>query len=383
VAIELVHPKDLTARDGAAWQAILAAEPSFSSPLLTPGFAILVGEQRSNARVAIIRNKGNSIGFFPFLAQSNGSARAIGAPFSDYHGLIATKGAAIDLDEMMRAAGIRSWPYAGLIDPENRFAAANSGTQEAYQIVLGQGGAAEHLEMVRSRSAKRFKNWRRLEHKLERDHGAITVSAPDTDPEAFALLLKWKRDQLYRSGLQDILRPQWVRAMMASLLTQTDSAFGGLMITLRVAGKPVAAHFGARSGAVFHPWIAAFDPAFTEYSVGNTHFMHAIAAMDGLGLKHYDLATGSDHYKHCYASDVREIAYGAYQSAQKQSALDLWALASGKPGTSRAALIHRVRARLDHIAATENTISGQALGIFDAFAALSRRSLIAHKEKVA
>jgi CelD/BcsL family acetyltransferase involved in cellulose biosynthesis len=383
VAVELVHPKDLTPRDDAAWQAILAAEPSFSSPLLTPGFARLVGEQRNNARVAVIRVRALGVGFFPFLAHSNEGARPIGAPFSDYHALIAARDTAIDLDDTMRAAGIRAWPYAGLIDPADRFAAANSGTQEAYQIVLGQGGAAEHLEMVRARSAKRFKNWRRLEHKLERDHGAITVSAPDTDPEAFALLLQWKRDQLYRSGLQDILRPQWVRAMMASLLTQTDPAFGGLMITLRIAGKPVAAHFGARSGAVFHPWLAAFDPAFTDYSVGNTHFMRAIAAMDGLGLKHYDLATGSDHYKHCYASDVREIAYGAYQSAPKRSEFDLWSLASGKPGTARAALIQRVRTRLDHIAATENTLSGRALGIFDAFAALSRRSLIAHKEEAA
>lgn len=381
MAIELLHPSELSARDEAAWQAICAAEPRFSSPLLTPGFARLVGEQRRSARIAIVRKGRSAVAFFPYLIGFQGKARPIGAPFSDYHGVVAARETEIDINGLMRAAGIRRWAFSGLVDPANRFEMANSGTQEAYLISLGDGGAAEHLEMVRARSPKRFKNWRRLEHKLERDHGALTITAPDTDPEAFELLIKWKREQLHRSGLQDVLRAKWIRGMMESALTQSDPAFGGLMITLRVGGRPIAAHFGTRSGDVFHPWLAGFDPAFTEYSVGNTHFNRAIAAMDRLGLKHYDLSTGSDHYKHCFSSHVLPVAYGTFSSDPTPPLIDLWALAGGKPGTPQAHFVEKVRARLDHIAATENTLGGRALGILDAFAALSRRILIHRKEE--
>ena len=42
----------------------------------------------------------------------------------------------------------------------------------------------------------------------------------------------------------------------------------GQLLTLRAGERLVAAHFGVRSGAMFHPWLAGFDPELRSYSPG-------------------------------------------------------------------------------------------------------------------
>ena len=59
----------------------------------------------------------------------------------------------------------------------------------------------------------------------------------------------------------------------------------------------VAAHFGARQGGWFHPWISAYDPDYSAHSPGTVHQVEAIGAMTGLGLTTYDLGPGEAHWK--------------------------------------------------------------------------------------
>ena len=48
----------------------------------------------------------------------------------------------------------------------------------AYVIQL-DGSAPDYLERIRAASAKRFKNYRRLEGKLDREVGPLSLRAPD------------------------------------------------------------------------------------------------------------------------------------------------------------------------------------------------------------
>ena len=84
-----VHPADLTADEIAAWKALVAAEPAFGNPLLGPDFARAVGVGRSDARVTVYRDGDRVVGFLPHHRRPGGLARPLGAPLSDYHGLIA------------------------------------------------------------------------------------------------------------------------------------------------------------------------------------------------------------------------------------------------------------------------------------------------------
>lgn len=368
---QTLHPADLSSDDILAWRAIASAEPAFASPLLGPDFALAVGKVRPDARVAIWRREGKAVGFLPHHLKTGGLARPIGAPLSDYHALVSSD--RLEAGQALAEAGLGALRFTGLIDPQGIFTDAVRGRSTAYVIELDQDADA-YLEALRAQSPKRFKNYRRLQSKISRELGEITLSAPDQDRDAFDQLITWKREQLQRTGAHDFLAPDWTRQLMANLFATVEGDFRGLMITLRIDGRVVAGHFGVRLGGVYHPWIAATDPEMAAYSVGQLFLLQAIGAMPGLGLKTYDLGPGHDHYKAPYALTRREIGEGTALAAgaagwRSRLGEGAWRLADAGCGS----IAGRVRRRFETISDVEVTLNGRVRGLANAVAARSRR----------
>ena len=370
--VETLHPRELAEADLRLWRDMAAAEPAFDSPLLGPDFARAVGAVREDARVAVIRRDGETLGFLPHHRRPGAMARAIGSPLSDYHGLVSGADADLTAVEVLGAADLTAFRYTGLIDPYGVFGQAELKT--AHVIALGNTDAATYLEAVRAASPKKIKNWRRLDNKLEREMGAIELVAGDPSREAFDQLIAWKREQLERTGVHDFLRPDWTRNLMLDLFQKQTGPFQGLMITLYAGGELVAGHFGVRLNGVYHPWIASTNPAYGEWSPGQIFFMRAIAAMPGLGLHRYDLGPGHDHYKGAYALSQIQIGEGtataATMAGRVASSLDgVMALA----GSRGAGPVGRLSRRMDAIASVELTMGGRMRGLVDAFANQAQR----------
>jgi CelD/BcsL family acetyltransferase involved in cellulose biosynthesis len=371
--VDILSPQDLSGRDREAWQAFRKATPAFHSPLLGPDFAEIVAEVRTDTAVAVWRRKGRAIGFLAHHRRPAGLARPVGAPWSDYHALITAPGERLAAAEALRLAGISAFRFGGLLDPYGLFEAAQAEDAETYRIAFEDSGEA-YWETLRGQSPKRFKNLRRLEHKLEREIGT-PVLARDTDATAFEALLDWKREQFRRTGLHDVLQPSWSHLLMQRLFRKRNGSLQGLLLTLRVEGRPIAAHFGVREGEAYHPWIAAFDPALAAYSPGQTFLSAAIRAMPSLGLKTYDLSAGADHYKKPFASEVGAARVGVLRNGPSPAitfdrAADLAGAAFGPAG---AVAVRRLGRRLDHISETELTFGGKVQGLASAIAASSLR----------
>ena len=156
-AAETLHPSDLSDEDADAWRALCAANPAYESPLLGPDFARAVGKVRDDARVTLWRRDGGLAAAFPHHRRPGGLARAIGAPLSDYHGLVQAAGAALTATQALADANLSSWRFNGLVDPCATFASAGSASREAYVIRTGDDAEA-YLEALRAASPKRFKN---------------------------------------------------------------------------------------------------------------------------------------------------------------------------------------------------------------------------------
>lgn len=368
---EIVRPRELSPKDRAAWAEFRAATPAFRSPLLTPEFADIVSDVRPDSAVAVLHRGGRAVGFFAHHRRPEGLARPIGAPWSDYHGLIAAPDAGLEGVEVLRAAKLAAFRFSALVDPYGVFASVGAHEHEAYLIALA-GSGEDYWEGLRAASPKRFKNMRRLEHKLAREVGEISLTAPDHDPAAFERLLEWKSDQFRRTGLHDVVATPWSRHLMRRLFALREGPMRGLLITLRVGERPIAAHFGVQVGDAYHPWLAAYDPALAPYSPGMTILSEAIRAMPGLGLKNYDLSAGSDHYKRPFASEQAVIREGVLRVQGAGLGRSLERL-SGVLGPKPAQTLRRVGRRLDHIAATELSFSGRVQGLATALAASSRR----------
>ncbi|MFN3574017.1 MAG: GNAT family N-acetyltransferase [Phenylobacterium sp.] len=370
LSTQIIHPTELSPEDEARWRRFASRHEAFGSPLLGPDFARAVGAVRGDARVAIWRRDGQAVGFLAHHRRPGAAARPIGAPLSDYHGLVGD--GSLRPSEALAAAGLPAFRFSGLVDPQGLFQRHVTAGQEAFVIRL-DSSAEDYLEALRADSPKRFKNYRRLEHKIEREVGPLSLTAPDGDAAAFGQLLAWKREQLVRTGAHDFLSPAWTQALLRNLFEAREGDFQGLMITLRVGGRLIAGQFGVRLGAVFHPWIASTDPEMAAWSPGQLFFLRAIAAMPGLKLTTYDLGPGHAHYKAPFALSRREIAEGTASAAGfaglgARMGDGAWKLAAAGGGP----IVGRVRRRFETISALEQTLQGRVRGMAAAVAAKAR-----------
>ena len=373
--VETLHPLKLETADIALWRSMAQAEPAFASPLLGPDFAQAVGRVRGDTRVAVVRRQGEVIGFLPFHRRPGSMARAVGSTLSDYQALVSGPNPELDIAAVLRAAELVTFRYTGLIDPYGVFAStdARSMSKDAY-VIAPQGDIAAYLESVRVDSPKKIKNYRRLDHKLEREVGTIRLVAHDPSRLAFDQLIAWKREQLGRTGVHDFLRPDWTRQLLIDLFERQTGDFRGLMVNLYVGDQLVAGHFGVRMGGVFHPWIASTNPTFNAWSPGQIFFLRAIAAMPDLGLTHYDLGPGHDHYKRAYGLSRVQVddgvAIASGMAGRVASSVETaWAMA----GAHGAGPVGRLRRRVDSIASVELTLGGRMRGMVEAVASQAQR----------
>lgn len=376
---ELCRLSELPEARVRAWRALAGAHPAYGSPLLRPAFARMIAEERRDAEVAIYRRGGRDVGFFPFHHRPGRFARPIGGPFSDLHGPVLASDAGITADELLRGAGLKTYAYKGLVDPFGVFANAREAREGSYRIVLNEAPEA-YLEDRRAAHAKSFKNYRRLENKLEREHGALALIADDLSVAHFEALLGWKHEQYRRTGAHDVLaNPDNVEILRRAFAAR-DGEFCGQMLTLTLNGTPIAGHFGVQEGDSFHPWIAAYDAAYAAYSPGILMMRHTVEAMPSLGLTHYELGTGHDHYKKYFGAEMRPVDKGIARISGAKPSLAGAALgaleAHGTTNLSRAAA--RLRRGVDHIAVAETDWRRRAGAISSAI--LHRGPGLADKE---
>lgn len=379
--VETLHPSLLSAEDVALWRSLAAGQAGFGNPLLGPDFAQAIGSVREDARVAVVRRAGETLGFLAYHRRPGGLARPIGSPLSDYHGLVSRPDAGLDLGQVLRAADVSVFRYTGLIDPNGLFPAAPETDRTAYLIDLGGTTAEAYLEAIRAASPKKIKNYRRLDNKLDREVGPVRLVAGDVSRDAFNQLIDWKREQLERTGAHDFLRADWTRELMADLFARRSGDFRGLMINLYAGDTLIGGHFGVRLGDVYHPWIASTSPEHAAWSPGQIFFLRAIAAMPELGLTRYDLGPGHDHYKRSYGLNTVTIGEGAATAATIGGRMALsienaWTMA----GAHGAGPVGRLRRRMDAIASTELTMSGRVRDFVGAVASRAHRRPGEHSE---
>lgn len=361
---------DLSGADVAAWLEIQASHPAFASPLLSPEFSMAVARVRDDVRIAVFRRDGRAVGFLAHHRRPGGFGRPVGSPFADYHALVSGADLGIGGPDAVRMAGLKAFRHNGLVDPHGLFP-GTAGTQNTYAIELPDT-PDRFLETVRAASPKKFKNYRRLQNRLV-ETGPLRM-APDWSRPAYDRIMAWKSEQFLRTGVQDVLKPDWVRRMMQSVFETTEGRMTGLLLTLYAGDELVGGHFGVMAAGVFHPWIASTNPELAALSPGQVFLDQAIRAMPTLGIRVYDLGPGHDHYKKPFASTEREVGVGltvvpGATGAVPRAREGVWSLG----GLDRVAAVGRIQRRLDHIAAVDPSPAGRARGLLEAARSMRKR----------
>ena len=310
--IDIVTPADLSPEDIAAWRALQAADPSLASPYLSPDWTLTAaaahGPDRRLAKVAVFREGGEAVGFMP--VRVNGvTAMPLGAPMSDYQGLVARPGLAVDPVAMVRALGVSRFDFTHLLADQPAFAPFIRGRALSQVVDISEGYDAyarerrEHGHHVLKDCAKQLR-------KLERERGPATFTALSQSRADFERLIALKRNQYRITRQTDIFDAGWPLEILSSLFDRRDPDFGGVLFTLAVEGRPVAMNFALRNRSVLHCWFIAHDPEFERYSPGMTLMDPILRWASEHGLREFDLGPGDYRFKLRLANRTRELAHG-------------------------------------------------------------------------
>jgi len=301
MSVTCVSIRDLCDADVQRWNAWAAPNGQLVSPYLLHDFAVAVDAVRNDVQVALIENAGEVVGFFPHHAPHGGTIRPVGAPMSDYQGVIAAPGADYNFNEILAACGACALLYDNWYDGPSRISATRR-ERDGSVICDISAGPAAYFEAQRALHRSHFKKLNRRQRKAEAEFGAMRVVLGDPGGLHFHTLAAWKSAQYRATGKLDVFGVGWARKLLENLGKREGSSFGTLTAALYFGDHLAAVEVGLKAGDIYHSWFPAYDPKFAHVSPGLLLIHGLIDAAPQHAIKRIDLGRGGAHYKKYYAS---------------------------------------------------------------------------------
>ncbi|MEU0074952.1 GNAT family N-acetyltransferase [Streptomyces sp. NPDC006332] len=279
-----------------AWHRAMDESPEYANPFLAPEFAIGVGRHRGGARVAVLREGGEAVGFLPFERGALGVGRAIALGLSDCQALVHRPGVTWDSDDLLRACGLSIFEFDHLVEEQKPFGRHVTGTFASPVIDL-KPGDGDYPAWLRGTYPGLAKTTLKKERRLGRDVGEVRFVYDERDPAALRTLMRWKSAQYRRTGRMDRFARPWIVDLTNHLFHVREEHFTGVLSVLYAGDRPVAAHFGPTSSTVFAAWFTAYDPELRYYSPGLIMHLRLAEAAARHGVRLMDMGRGEKEYK--------------------------------------------------------------------------------------
>jgi CelD/BcsL family acetyltransferase involved in cellulose biosynthesis len=309
VPTSVVRPAELGPAEITRWRSFQGTIPLLANPFLSPDFAIAVGRRRPGARVAVLSDGPDIIGFLPFERRGLGLGTPVAAGLTDLQGLVHAPGAEWDPRALLKACGVSAWQFDHLVAGQQPFERYTHAVAASPVIDLSRGYDTSSKEL-KSRSSRFCSTVGRSGRKLEREAGPLQFVLDSRDVTGLRTLMAWKSAQYQRTGRIDRFSQPWIVQLLEDLLATRNEHFSGLLSVLYAGDVPVAAHFGVRFGPTLSYWFPAYSTRFNVYSPGMLHTMRLIEGVAAQGTKLIDLGKGRNRYKEKLKSYDATVAEG-------------------------------------------------------------------------
>ncbi len=293
--VSMIRPAELGQAEIDAWRSMQLKSSSLVNPFLCPEFALGVGESQSAARVAVLTEGSEIVGFFPFERRRFGTGASIGAVLSNCQGLIHSPGAQWDARGLLKACKVSAWQFDKLAPDQMPFEQYVESRTPAAIIDLSRGFEA-YRENFELRSSSFLKKLDRRTRSLERKFGDVRIAVDSRDMAELRTLMSWKSDQCRQNGWLDVFERSWVVELIDYIFALRNDSFSSVLSVLYVGETPAAAALWLRSGGFMTGWYTAYDPTFKDYSPGLIHFIRAAEGLAAAGVRTLEFG-GADHYQ--------------------------------------------------------------------------------------
>ncbi|MGH9094429.1 MAG: GNAT family N-acetyltransferase [Acidimicrobiales bacterium] len=310
----LRRPSDLGPDEVAAWHRFQAEELALQNPFVSPEFASAVDGVRTDARVVVVEEDREVVGFLPCSVGGLGLARPIAPGFCDLQAFVHRPGLSWSPRAVLGAAGLRAWRFDHLLGAQvgEVTGPARPVTTAASWIIDLADGWDGYARWAKAERGRYFKWLERKQRRFQREHPDASFTYARDDPAGLSALMALKSAQCRRMGWKDLFGLGWVRDLVERLAGSRTAALAGGLSALRIGDRVVAADFSLRSSRVYAGWLIAYDPDLAPYSPGAVRWRHLLEAAAAQGVSRIDLGKGEDDFKRRFSSGTVALAVGMW-----------------------------------------------------------------------
>lgn len=308
IEISSVRFDALTSDQLSIWESLRSRGGYLHSPFFSPHFIQLTSKVCPQTRVGVLSKQGQAVGFWPFEAAGR-SGRPAAAAVNEIAGIIATEDLDWKPEQFLEPLGLANWTFDCIAADEPAMMPYELCRQH-FPIISLRDGFEAYCDRLKAGKSRQIEQNTRKSRRIERDHGRLRWVWQDGDPLALEQLFRWKRDQYQRTGAGDVLGIPWVRALVQSIHEYQSPTFGGVLSTLYLGDRLIAAHFGMLDRKVLSSWFPAYDPAFSAYSPGIILFLKVIQEAASRGITCIELGQGGERYKASFGNGSFIVSEG-------------------------------------------------------------------------
>ncbi len=347
--------------------AVRDAQIIYDNPFFDLDFAGLMSDVRDDTEILLISKGGNIVGYWALHVRPDKWCRPLGGPFSDWHGPVISPDMSIpSADELLALAGLKGLSAHGL-QPFG-FGVSDRSAITPVSISGAPESADAFLAWQKSLFPKHAKNMRRAARLANRDYGEAVLTLDDESVDAFNQVMDMKQAQYRRTGLHNVLAPDWAQDMMNRLRLACFPRLRARLSTLKLGGQLAAGEFNLLSDTVIHGWIVVYDPEFAAYSPGHMLMQAIICDMRKTGHMMYDAGSGNHDYKKVYETyQVPMVSRTLRSGLGHRPICSTWCWFEQKFMPSRlATLMQSARRRGDQIFSSELDRRSRIRGVINA-----------------
>jgi CelD/BcsL family acetyltransferase involved in cellulose biosynthesis len=308
--IQAIPAAELTADQLSLWSQFQRADAALDSPYFRPEFTQAVAAVRDDVEVGILEHGHEIVGFFPFQRGKGNVGLPVGGKMSDFQGLIAKQGVALDPHDILKGCRLSAWRFDHLVASQDTFRCCHWDVADSpYMDLSGGWQAYENGQLaVHKTSYKRMASKLR---QVEREVGEVRLDVFASDDTIFSSLIDWKRKQYRSTGVADVLAVDWTVAILRHILTFKTEPFSGILAALYIGDSLAATLLSMKSYGVLHGWFSAYNPGFAQFSPGLILWLELAKVAEKWGVSRIDLGKGPEDYKKHIMSGSIAVAEGS------------------------------------------------------------------------